>query len=78
MSSRLIPPNAGAMRTTVSMIFSVSCVSRQIGNALMPPNSLNRTAFPSITGIAANGPILPSPRTALPSETTATVLDLMV
>ena len=29
-------------------------------------------------GIAANGPILPSPRTALPSETTATVLDLMV
>ena len=78
ISSRLIPPNAGAMFTTVRMISSVSCVSRQIGNALTPPNSLNRTAFPSMTGIAASAPIFPSPSTALPSETTATVFDLIV
>ena len=45
MSSRLIPPNAGAMRTTVSMISSVSCVSRQIGNALMPPNLFKQNGF---------------------------------
>ena len=34
MSSRLIPPNPGAILTTVSMISCVSCVSRQIGTAL--------------------------------------------
>ena len=78
MSSRLIPPKAGAIFTTVLMISSVSCVSRQIGTALTPPNSLKRTAFPSITGIAARAPILPRPSTALPSETTATVLDFIV
>ena len=32
-----------------------------------------RSAGPSITGIAAAGPMSPSPSTALPSETTATV-----
>ena len=78
MSSRLMPPKAGAMRTTVSMISSVSWVSRQMGKALTPPNSLKRTAFPSMTGMAARGPIFPSPSTALPSDTTATVFDLMV
>ena len=31
----------------------------------------NRMALPSITGIAAAGPMFPRPRTALPSETTA-------
>ena len=40
MSSKLIPPNAGAMLTTVLIISSVSCVARQIGTALTPPNSL--------------------------------------
>ena len=44
MSSRLIPPNAGAIFTTVRMISSVSWVSRQIGTALTPPNSLKSTA----------------------------------
>ena len=78
ISSRLIPPNAGAIRITVSIISSVSCVSKQIGNALTLPNSLKRTAFPSMTGMAASGPILPRPSTALPSETTAIVLDLIV
>ena len=78
MSSKLMPPKAGAIFTTVLMISSVSWVSRQIGTALTPPNSLKRTAFPSITGMAASGPILPSPSTALPSDTTAIVLDLIV
>ena len=78
ISSRLMPPKAGAIRMTVSMISSVSCVSRQIGTALTPPNSRKRTAFPSITGIAARAPMFPRPSTALPSETTATVFDLIV
>ena len=63
---------------TVWTISSGSLVRRQIGNASTPPNSLNRTALPSITGIAASGPMSPRPSTALPSETTATVLRLIV
>ncbi len=60
------------------MISSGSLVSRQIGNASTPANSLKSIALPSITGIAASGPMSPSPSTALPSETTATVLRLIV
>jgi hypothetical protein len=60
------------------MIVSGSFVSRQIGNASTPANSLNSIALPSITGMAAAGPMSPRPRTALPSLTTATVLRLMV
>ena len=78
MSSRLIPPKAGAISLTVRMISSVSVVSRQIGKASTPANSLNRQHLPSITGIAARGPMSPRPRTAVPSETTATVLRLIV
>ena len=59
-------------------ISSGSVVSRQIGNASTPANSLNRQHLPSITGIAARGPMSPSPSTAVPSETTATVLRLIV
>ncbi len=73
-----MPPNVGAIALTVAMIASVSLVSRQIGNASTPPNSLKSIALPSITGIAASGPMSPSPSTALPSETTATVLRLIV
>ena len=78
MSSRLMPPNVGAMAFTVATISSGSLVSRQSGNASTPPNSLNSIALPSMTGIAASGPMSPSPSTALPSETTATVLRLIV
>ena len=78
MSSRLIPPNAGAMCVTACTISSGSLVSRQIGKASTSANSLNRHALPSITGIAARGPMSPSPSTAVPSETTATVLRLIV
>ena len=44
----------------------------------MPANSLKSMHLPSITGIEASGPMSPSPRTAEPSDTTATVLRLIV
>ena len=53
-------------------------MSRHSGKASTPPNSLKSIALPSITGMAASGPMSPSPSTALPSETTATVLRLIV
>ncbi len=78
MSSRLMPPNPGAMAATVATISSVSWVSRQIGQASMSANRLNSAALPSITGSAAYGPRLPRPSTAVPSVTTATLLRLIV
>ena len=78
MSSRLMPPKVGATASTVATISSGSWVLRQSGNASTPPNSLNSIALPSITGMAARGPMSPRPRTALPSDTTATVLRLIV
>ena len=78
MSSRLIPPNTGAIAVTVRTISSTSFVARQTGQASTPPNSLKRTALPSMTGSAPSGPMSPSPRTAVPSLTTATVFCLIV
>ena len=78
MSSRLMPPNPGAMPATISTIMSVSWVARQIGQASMSANCLNSAALPSITGSAAPGPMLPSPSTADPSVTTATELPFTV
>jgi hypothetical protein len=40
----------------------------------MPANFLNSTALPSITGLAASGPMLPRPSTAVPLLMTATRL----
>ena len=73
-----MPPNVGAISRTVSMIFSGSLVLSQMGKASMSANSLKSIALPSITGIAASGPMSPSPSTAEPSETTATVFFLIV
>ena len=78
MSSRLIPPNDGAIRSTVRTISSGSVVDSTIGTALRPANSLNSAALPSITGRAAAGPMLPRPSTAVPSLTTATSRDRQV
>src|SRR3989344_52790 len=78
MSSRLIPPNAGAIATTVLTISSGSCVSSTIGTASTPANVLKIAHFPSMTGSAASAPIFPSPSTAEPSEITATVRFFMV
>ena len=49
-----------------------------ISKTSIPANFLNRTALPSITGLLANGPILPSPRTAVPLVTTPTKLAFAV
>ena len=78
MSSRLMPPKVGATAVTKATISSTSLVSMHNGKASTPANSLNSIALPSITGIAAAGPMSPRPSTAVPSETTATVLLLMV
>ena len=40
----------------------------------MPANFLNSTALPSITGLAASGPMAPSPSTAVPLLMTPTRL----
>lgn len=48
------------------------------GTASMPANSRKSAAFPSMTGNEAFGPLSPRPRTADPSETTATVLPFQV
>jgi hypothetical protein len=55
-----------------------SLVSSGSGNASTPASSLKSMALPSITGIAASGPMSPSPSTAVPSVTTATALCLIV
>ena len=78
MSSKLMPPKVADIFLTIFIISSVSCVSRHIGTASISANSLNSTALPSITGIAASAPILPRPSTAEPSLMTATVLPLEV
>ena len=78
ISSRLIPPNAGAIARIHAMVSSFEFVFKQIGTAFTPPNCLNNIAFPSITGSPASGPILPKPKIALPSVITATVFAFIV
>ena len=78
ISSRLIPPKDPARRLTVLTISSTSLLRTQSGIASTPPNSLKSTHLPSITGIPASGPISPSPSTAVPSVTTATVFQRLV
>ena len=73
-----MPPKVGATALQNATISSTSFVAMQRGKASTPPNSLKRTALPSITGMAASGPMSPRPSTAVPSETTATVFFLMV
>ena len=46
--------------------------------ALILPKRLNNKALPSITGFEANGPKLPNPKIAVPSEIIATLLPLPV
>ena len=78
MSSRLMPPKVGAMALQAAMTPAASWASMQMGKASTPPNSLNSTALPSMTGRPASGPISPRPSTAVPLETTATMLPLKV
>ena len=71
-SSRLTAPKLGRSRTRVSTISSTSVVSSTSGIESSPPKVLNSADLPSITGIAARGPMSPRPSTAVPSLTTAT------
>ena len=74
MSSRLMPPKVGSSAATVSTTRSMVSAAISISKTSIPANFLNRTALPSMTGFEASGPILPSPSTAVPLETTATRL----
>ena len=72
ISSRLIAPKVGSNAHTMSASFSGSDSFTSISKQSMLANFLNRTALPSITGLDASAPIFPSPRTAVPLDTTAT------
>jgi hypothetical protein len=78
ISSRFIQPKVGAIFFIVLIISSVFFVFKTIGKALIPANFLNNTHFHSITGSQASGPISQSPKTAVQSEITATVLAFRV
>ena len=78
ISSRFIPPKVGAIFLTVSINFSGSLASTSISKTSIPANILNKSAFPSITGFEASGPISPSPKTAVPFVITATKFPLAV
>jgi hypothetical protein len=73
-----MPPKLGASAATAATISPTPVQARQIGTASTSANRLNSSDFPSITGIAAEGPMSPRPSTAVPSVTTATVLDTQV
>ena len=74
----MIPAKLGCRKRTVSIILEGSLVSIQIGTASTSPKVLNSAALPSITGIAASGPISPRPSTRVPSLTIATILPRQV
>ena len=78
MSSRLMPPKDGPIRLTARMISSGSSVSSSMSMAFTSAKRLNSTALPSITGFEASAPRFPRPRIAVPFETTATRLPLVV
>ncbi len=66
-----MPPKVGSSGETTSTSLPTSFWSSSMSKQSMPANFLKRTAFPSITGLEASGPISPRPRTAVPLVTTA-------
>ena len=78
MSSRFIPPNVGSSDFTILIKASGSFSLISISKLSMPAYFLNSTAFPSITGLEASGPMSPNPNTAVPLVITATRLPLEV
>ena len=73
-----MPPKVGAIFFTVSTNLSTSLVSTSISKTSISANILNNNPLPSITGLDANGPISPSPNTAVPFVITATRFPLAV
>ena len=78
MSSRLIAPNVGSSAVTISASFTGSFSSTSMSKQSMLANFLKSTDLPSITGLDASAPMLPSPSTAVPFDTTATRLPRVV
>ena len=74
ISSRLMPPNDGPKCLTASMKAVGSSVSTSRSIESTSAKRLNKTALPSITGLAARAPRFPSPKMAVPLEITATIL----
>ena len=74
MSSRLMAPNVGSSAAITSISFCGSRCSISMSKTSMPANFLNKTALPSITGLAARGPMAPKPSTAVPLLMTPTKL----
>ena len=74
MSSRLMPPKLrGQPDDRLDDLLDVGGVEAD-WDGVHAAEPLKRTALPSMTGIAAAGPMSPSPSTAVPSVTTATTL----
>ncbi len=73
-----MPPKVGSKEAIISTNLSGSDSLISMSNTSMPANFLNKTALPSITGLLANGPILPKPNTAVPLVTTPTKLAFAV
>ena len=72
ISSRLMPPQLGPRYLTALINSSTFSVSTSISTESISAKRLNKTDFPSITGLPARAPKFPSPRTAVPFEITAT------
>ena len=78
MSSKFIPPKEQAIFLIVLIISSDPVESISISIESMSANLLNKTDFPSMTGLDANAPKLPRPKIAVPLLITATKLPLLV
>ena len=78
ISSKLIAPKVGDILATVSINTSGDGAFISISKASKPANFLNNIALPSITGLLASAPILPSPSTAVPLLITPTRFPLLV
>ena len=78
ISSKLIPPKVGSNIWHAFIISSVFSEFNSISKTSISANFLKRIPFPSITGLPATAPILPSPKTAVPLEITATRLPFAV
>ena len=79
MSSRLMPPNAGAMICNgIDDLLGILCVQTdRNGIHIAEFFKKNAFSFHNRHG-SVSAPIFPRPRTALPSDTTATVFAFMV
>jgi hypothetical protein len=73
-----MPPKVGAISWQTSMTLSGSSLAISMSKTSTSAKRLKRTPLPSITGLPASGPRLPSPSTAVPLLTTATRLPLAV